>query len=117
MAEPEASSPVLTTGFDVPGRPVAEIIGPVFGITVRTADWGSKVAANLRGLGGGELPELTRVAHDVRAQAIARLLDEARRVGADAVIGMRFDSSDILAGNTEVFAYGTAVRLVAARRR
>jgi uncharacterized protein YbjQ (UPF0145 family) len=116
MAPETLASPVVTTAFDVPGRRVAAVLGIVFGITVRTGDIGSKLAAGLRGWTGGEIPEYTQVAHAIRAEALARLVSEAKRLGADAVVGMRFDSSELGPANTEVFAYGTAVRLEKADR-
>lgn len=110
MAGDAHPGPIVTTAFEVPGRRVSEVLGTVFGITVRTGDIGSKFAAGLRGLTGGEIPEYTEIAHAVREQALARLVEEAQELGADAVIGMRFDSSELGPGNTEVFAYGTAVK-------
>jgi len=117
MADSQAPSPVVTTAFEVPGRQIDAVLGVAFGITVRTGDIGSKFAAGLRGWTGGEIPEFTQIARAVRVEALSRLVVEARQMGADAVIGMRFDSSELGPGNTEVFAYGTAVTLAPMAKR
>lgn len=102
------SIPVSTT-FDLPGYRVVKHIGPVFGITVRTRAIGPKIIAGFRGLVGGEVASFTILAEQVRHESMERMVAEAMAHGANAVLGMRFDGSEIMPGNTEVFCYGTAV--------
>ena len=103
----------VSTTFEIPGSQVAETLGTVFGVVVRSQGLGGNILASLRSLGGGEIHEYTRLLEDTRRQAIDRMLENAQKVGADAVVGMRFDSSEIGQTMTEVVAYGTAVRLQA----
>lgn len=107
---PHKPLPILvTTTFEVPGTKIVRFLGPVFGITVRTRAIGPKIAASFRGLVGGEVVSFTKLAEQIRQEALDRLVQEAQQLGANAVIGMRFDSSEIGPENTEVFVYGTAV--------
>ncbi len=101
----------VTTAFEVAGSEVAETLGTVFGVVVRSQGLGGNMLAALRSLGGGEIHEYTRLLEDTRRQAIDRMLENAEKLGADAVLGMRFDSSEIGQTMTEVVAYGTAVKL------
>jgi uncharacterized protein YbjQ (UPF0145 family) len=99
---------VATTPF-VAGHHVAETKGHVYGLVVRSRGLGGNIAAGLRSLAGGEIKEYTELLEDTRRQAIDRMIQNATLMGANAVISMRFDSSEI--GNTmsEIVAYGTAV--------
>lgn len=101
---------IITTGNDLPGYEVTDVIGEVFGLTVRTRHVGSQVGAALKSLVGGELRGMTRMLSDGRQEAIDRLRDEASALGADAIIAMRFDTSEFMTAGTEICAYGTAVR-------
>lgn len=101
---------IITTGNDLPGYEVTDVIGEVFGLTVRTRHVGSQVGAALKSLVGGELRGMTRMLGDGRREAIDRLRDEASALGADAIIAMRFDTSEFMTAGTEICAYGTAVR-------
>ncbi len=101
----------VSTTFEVPGGEIAESLGTVFGVVVRSQGLGGNILASLRSLGGGEIHEYTRLLEDTRRQAIDRMLQNAVQIGADAVVGMRFDSSEIGQTMTEVVAYGTAVKL------
>ena len=101
----------VSTTFDIPGSESAESLGTVFGVVVRSQGLGGNILASLRSLGGGEIHEYTRLLEDTRRQAIDRMLQNAVQIGADAVVGMRFDSSEIGQTMTEVVAYGTAVKL------
>ncbi len=101
---------IITTGNDLPGYEVTDVIGEVFGLTVRTRHVGSQVGAALKSLVGGELRGMTRMLADGRQEAIDRLRDEASALGADAIIAMRFDTSEFMTAGTEICAYGTAVR-------
>lgn len=101
---------IITTGNDLPGYEVTEVIGEVFGLTVRSRHVGSQIGAALKSLVGGELRGMTQMLAEGRQEAIERLREEARAVGGDAIIAMRFDTSEFMASGTEICAYGTAVR-------
>ncbi len=102
---------LITTMNDIPGREIAEVYGEVFGLTVRSRNIGSQIGAGLKSIIGGELGGMTKMLADGRQEAIARLTEEAESKGADAVIAMRFDTSELGNTWTEICAYGTAVRL------
>lgn len=102
---------IVTTMNDLPGHRVAEVYGEVFGLTVRSRNIGSDIGASLKGLVGGEVKGYTKMLSDSRLQAVERLRDAARETGANAVIAMRFDTSEMGANWTEICAYGTAVRV------
>ena len=101
---------LITTSFDFPGYEIAAMQGEVFGLTVRARNIGSGFMAQLRSIGGGEIPEFTKLLTQSRNEAMARMVGEALARGANAIIGMRFDSGAI--GNwSEICAYGTAVSI------
>jgi uncharacterized protein YbjQ (UPF0145 family) len=100
---------IVTTMNDLPGYRVEEVFGEVFGLTVRSRNIGSDIGAQLKGLVGGEVKGYTKMLADSRLQAVERLRDAARDVGANAVIAMRFDCNELSGNMTEVAAYGTAV--------
>ena len=99
---------VATTPF-VAGFRVVETKGQVYGLVVRSRGLGGNIAAGLRSLAGGEIKEYTQLLEDTRRQAIDKMLENATLMGADAVISMRFDSSEMGTTMTEIVAYGTAV--------
>jgi uncharacterized protein YbjQ (UPF0145 family) len=105
---------LITTMNDVPGHEIAEVYGEVFGLTVRSRNIGSQIGAGLKSIIGGELGGMTKMLAQGREEAIARLTEEAEGKGADAVIAMRFDTSELGNTWTEICAYGTAVRLARA---
>ena len=100
---------IVTTMNDLPGYRVTEVYGEVFGLTVRSRHLGSDIGASLKGLVGGEIKGYTKMLTESRLQAIERLRDAAREVGANAIIAMRFDCNELGGNMTEVAAYGTAV--------
>ncbi len=100
---------IVTTMNDLPGYRVTEVYGEVFGLTVRSRHLGSDIGASLKGLVGGEIKGYTKMLAESRLQAIERLRDAARDVGANAIIAMRFDCNELGGNMTEVAAYGTAV--------
>ena len=102
---------VTTTTNDVPGYEVIEVYGEVFGLIVRSRNLFSNVGAQLRTVFGGEVGGYTKLLSDTREQAIERLREETAAKGGNAVLGMRFDSSDIGGIMNEVAAYGTAVKI------
>jgi len=96
---------------DLPGYAIDEVLGEVFGITVRSRNVGSQIGASLKSMVGGELKGMTKLLVEGRAHAQQRLEEEATAMGANAVIGFRFDSSELGTTWTEICAYGTAVRV------
>ncbi|MFF3612781.1 YbjQ family protein [Streptomyces sp. NPDC002580] len=108
---PQSDVLVVTTN-DVPGHRVEEVIGEVFGLTVRSRHLGSQIGAGLKSMIGGELKGLTKTLVETRNQAMQRLVDQARARGANGVLMFRFDVSEAADVGTEVCAYGTAVVLV-----
>ena len=105
---------IITTMNDLPGYEVEEVLGQVFGLTVRSRNLGSQMGAAMKSLVGGELKGMTKQLSDARRDAEARLVEAAEDKGANAVIAFRFDTSELGSTWTEICAYGTAVR---ARRR
>ncbi|MFE0889519.1 YbjQ family protein, partial [Streptomyces rochei] len=105
---------VVTTN-DLPGHRVQEVLGEVFGLTVRSRHLGSQIGAGLKSLVGGELRGLTKTLVETRNQAMERLVEQARARGANAVLAFRFDVTEAADVGTEVCAYGTAVVVARAR--
>jgi len=105
----DESGIVMVTMNYVPGKKITKVIGTVWGITVRSRGIGGNIMAGLRSLGGGEIKEYSKMLFDARNTAMDRLKDAAKQLGANAVIELRFDSSDIGQVMTEIVAYGTAV--------
>ena len=101
---------IITTTNDLPGYEVEEVLGEVFGLTVRSRNVGSQLGAGLKSLVGGELKGMTKALADSRAQVIERLTEEAQSRGGNAILAMRFDTSEMGGTWTEICAYGTAVR-------
>jgi uncharacterized protein YbjQ (UPF0145 family) len=101
---------LIATTNDLPGRQVVEVLGEVMGLTVRSRNVGSQFGASLKSLVGGELKGMTKALIDSRPQVIERMVAEAEAKGADAILAMRFDTSELGPGWTEICAYGTAVR-------
>ncbi len=101
---------ICTTGH-VPGREVVQTFGLVRGATVRAKHVGTDIVAGLRNLVGGEMKGYSSLLAGAREQALDRMQDEARAMGANAVIGFRMETSAIMNGASEIVAYGTAVRL------
>ena len=101
---------LITTANDLPGYEIVETLGEVFGLTVRSRNVGSQIGAGFKSLVGGELKGMTKALVDSRLQVIQRMTEEAEAKGADAVVAMRFDTSEMGGNWTEICAYGTAVR-------
>jgi len=102
---------LVTTTEHAEGYRVSRVLGQVFGVVVRSRSLLGNIAAGLRSLGGGEITEYTRLVEDTRRHAIDRMIENARLLGANAVVMMRFDSSEMGQTMSEVVAYGTAVFL------
>jgi uncharacterized protein YbjQ (UPF0145 family) len=101
---------LITTANDLPGYEITETLGEVFGLTVRSRNVGSQIGAGFKSLVGGELKGMTKALVDSRMQVTERMVEEAEKKGADAIVAMRFDTSEMGGNWTEICAYGTAVR-------
>lgn len=102
---------ILTTTETVPGRDVSDVLGLVKGNVVRARFVGRDIVAGLRTLVGGEVNEYTKLMAESREQALDRMIEDAKALGADAIVNIRFSTSLIMQGSSEILAYGTAVRL------
>ena len=102
---------IISTMNEVPGYRIEEVYGEVFGLTVRSRNAFSQFGAGLKSIVGGELRGMTKALVDSREQVIARMVEEAEAKGANAIVAMRFDTSEMGANWTEICAYGTAVRV------
>lgn len=102
---------LISTMNDVPGYEVTDVLGEVFGLTVRSRNIGSQIGASFKALAGGELKGMTKNLVASRNEVVQRMVEEAQAKGADAVLAMRFDTSEMGPNWTEICAYGTAVRI------
>jgi len=102
---------IIVTTDNLPGREISEALGLVQGTSVRASHVASDVGSFMQNLVGGEIDQYTKLMAEVREQSLDRLREEAKAKGADAVVGLRFVSSEIAIGAAEMIAYGTAVRL------
>ncbi len=100
---------ILTTSENIAGKRVVKTLGIVRGNTIRARHIGRDIAAKLRNIIGGEIVEYTKLIGESREQALDRMVDEAKEMGANAIIMVRFTTSELMAGAAELLAYGTAV--------
>ena len=100
---------IITTSDKVKGREIDQTIGLVKGSTIRARHVGKDIMASLRGIVGGEISEYTKMMAEAREEAIQRMVEDAEKKGANAVVGMRFSTSMIMQNAAEVLAYGTGV--------
>jgi uncharacterized protein YbjQ (UPF0145 family) len=96
---------------DIPGQQIVEFYGVVTGSTVRAKHFGRDIAAALKNFVGGELKGYTELLQEARKEALHRMMEQARSVGANAVVNVRFATSSVAQGAAELFAYGTAVKV------
>lgn len=96
---------------EIKGRLISESLGLVRGSTVRARNFGRDFFAGLKNIIGGEISEYTRLLADAREQALQRMIEDARKLEADAVVNVRFTTSTVMQGSAEILAYGTAVKL------
>ncbi|MFH0756757.1 MAG: YbjQ family protein [Bacteroidota bacterium] len=101
----------ISTTDKIPNKEIIEILGIARGSTVRARNIGRDILAGLKNVVGGEIEEYTRLQAQSREQAIQRMVDDAQRLGADAIVNVRFTTSMIVQGASELLAYGTAVKL------
>ena len=99
----------ITTAFELPGYRIVQNLGVVRGITVRSRSVIGNIGAALQTLVGGNITLLTELCEKTRADAFELLLQQARSLGANAVVGLRYDATEVMDGVTEVLCYGTAV--------
>ncbi len=102
---------LLTNTDSIAGKEIIETIGLVKGNTIRAKNLGHDIGATLKNLVGGELRSYTDMITDAREESIERMTKEAKSLGADAIINVRFTTSQLMAGAAEILAYGTAVKL------
>jgi uncharacterized protein YbjQ (UPF0145 family) len=102
---------IITTTETIPGKNIKEIIGVVKGNTVQSRWLGSDIGAALKNLVGGELKGYTELLTRARDEALKRMIDEAKKIKADAVVNVRFSTSQIMQSSAEMLVYGTAVKL------
>ncbi len=105
-------SAILLTNIDsVPGKTIVEHFGLVQGTTIRAKHIGTDALASLKNIIGGELKGYTKLLQESRQEATSRMIEQARQLGANAIINIRFATSSVAKGAAELFAYGTAVRI------
>lgn len=102
---------IITTGNDIPGKKVVSVLGVVRGSTVRARNIGRDIGAGLKNLIGGEIKTYTEMTANSRDESFNRMVNQAIDLGADAIIGVRFMTSMVMQGASEMLAYGTAVKL------
>jgi uncharacterized protein YbjQ (UPF0145 family) len=102
---------LIATSNELAGYEIEEVLGEVFGLTVRSRNVASQLGAQFKSIMGGELKGMTKALHDSRAQVIERMVEEAEAKGGNAIVAMRFDTSEMGDVWTEICAYGTAVRV------
>jgi uncharacterized protein YbjQ (UPF0145 family) len=102
---------ILSNIETVPGREITESLGLVRGNVIRAKHIGTDIVASLRNLVGGEVKEYTKLMAEAREQALDRMIEEARNMNADAIVGVRFTTSMVMVGAAELLVYGTAVKL------
>jgi uncharacterized protein YbjQ (UPF0145 family) len=109
--EAPTSGMPMSTALELPGLRVRENLGVCYGLVVRSMGFTGGVTASFKALRRGEITEYTQLLEDSRRHALDRMVDNARLLGADAVLAVRFDSSEIGGQFTEIIAYGTAVKV------
>ena len=101
---------IIVTTNELPGYEIEEVLGEVFGLTVRSRNIGSQIGASFKSLVGGELKGMTKMLAEGREHATERVVEEAESKGANAILAFRFDTSELGTTWTEICAYGTAVK-------
>jgi len=102
---------IVTTGGNIPGKNISKVLGLVKGNTVRARNIGRDIGAGLKSIVGGEVKTYSKMTSNARDEAYNRMVNDAIDMGADAIIGVRFTTSMIMQGASEMLAYGTAVKL------
>ncbi len=102
---------IISTTDKVPNKEITEILGIARGSTVRARNIGRDIFAGLKNIVGGEIEEYTKLQAESREQALQRMIEDAQRLGADAIVNVRFSTSMIMQGASEILAYGTAIKV------
>ena len=102
---------LIVTSDDIPGKKIVDVFGLVRGNTVRARHVGRDILAHLKNIVGGEVSDYTKMIAESREQAIDRMIAEAQAVGANAIVALRFSTSEVMQGAAELLAYGTAVKV------
>jgi len=102
---------IVSTTNEVPGAEIGEVLGIARGNTIRARHLGRDIMAGLKGVVGGEVESYTKLMAESREQAIARMIEHAEALGADAIVGMRIATSVLMTTAAEILAYGTAVKI------
>jgi uncharacterized protein YbjQ (UPF0145 family) len=102
---------IITTGNEIPGMKIVNVLGVVRGSTVRARNIGRDIGAGFKNIIGGEIKTYTDMTSNARDEAFNRMVNQAVNLKADAIIGVRFMTSMVMAGASEMLAYGTAVKL------
>jgi len=102
---------IVTTGNEIPGKKIVKVLGVVKGSTVRARNIGRDIGAGFKSIVGGEVKTYTEMTMNARDEAYNRMINEAIDMKADAIIGIRFTTSMVMAGASEMLAYGTAVKI------
>jgi uncharacterized protein YbjQ (UPF0145 family) len=102
---------IVTTGNEIPNKKITEVLGVVKGSTVRARNIGRDIGAGLKNIVGGEVKTYTKMTMDARDEAYNRMVNDAIDLKADAIIGVRFTTSMVMAGASEMLAFGTAVKI------
>lgn len=101
---------IISTTDTIPNKEITEVLGVARGSTVRARNIGRDIFAGLKNIIGGEIDEYTKLQAQAREQAIQRMKQDAQRLGADAVVNVRFSTAMVMQGAAEILAYGTAVK-------
>lgn len=102
---------IIVNTETIPGYEIIETLGIVRGNTVRARNIGRDIFAGLKNIVGGEISEYTDLLSNARNDSMARMEEEAKRLGADAIVNIRFATSNIMQGTSEILVYGTAVKI------
>ncbi|MDP6155177.1 MAG: YbjQ family protein [Candidatus Thermoplasmatota archaeon] len=102
---------LVTTTEKIPGYKVTEVLGVVFGSCVQTKHWGKDIGAGLRSIVGGEAKGYTEMMEEARRSAMERMMGQAKKMKAKAIIGMRYTTAQTMRGAAEIIAFGTAVKI------
>ena len=102
---------IIVNTEEIKGREINEVLGLVRGNTIRARHIGNDIMAGLRNIIGGEVKEYTQMISEAREDALKRMIEEAEKLNADAVVNIRFTTSQVMGGAAEILAYGTAVKL------
>jgi uncharacterized protein YbjQ (UPF0145 family) len=101
---------IATTGLEISGHKIKKVLGIVRGNIVQSRNIGRNILAGLKSLAGGEIKTYTGLTNEARDEAFKRMIHEAEKIGADAIISMRFTTTILMGGDFEMLAYGTAVK-------